>query len=210
MDPKTGLLPQFGPVFGFDNMSFTWSTGKKSYVCDTTVNLMMMHYRKVNRKVRIKCEILVRKNNGSRVRMLLTADDDTWYYLDFRGGSGRGYNRLSLKSSNSDFMQTLASIDIKERRSRSKNMEYVVAPDSYMDKFLENFGLDRIPEDAYAEAAAEDILEGIDLGTEESTPEETEEEAAEEAAAEEAASEEAENGEAEKGESSEASTEEDE
>ncbi|MCI5776641.1 MAG: hypothetical protein MR215_03290 [Bacteroidales bacterium] len=210
MDPKTGLLPQFGPVFGFDNMSFTWSTGKKSYVCDTTVNLMMMHYRKVNRKVRIKCEILVRKNNGSRVRMLLTADDDTWYYLDFRGGSGRGYNRLSLKSSNPDFMQTLASIDIKERRSRSKNMEYVVAPDSYMDKFLENFGLDRVPEDAYAEAAAEDILEGIDLGTEESTPEETEEEAAEEAAAEEAASEEAENGEAEKGESSEASTEEDE
>ena len=53
-------------------------------------------------------------------------------------------------------------------------MEYVVAPDSYMDKFLENFGLDRIPEDAYAEAAAEDILEGIDLGSESETQNEAE------------------------------------
>lgn len=186
MDPKTGLMPQFGPVFGFDNMSFTWSTGKKSYVCDTTVNLMMMHYRKVNRKVRIKCEILVRKNNGSRVRMLLTADDDTWYYIDFRGGSGRGYNRLSLKSSNSDFMQTLASIDMKERRSRSKNMEYVVAPDSYMDKFIQNFGLNHVPDDAYAEAAAEDILEGIEISPDAQSSEESEPETEEEVVSEDA------------------------
>ena len=186
MDPKTGLMPQFGPVFGFDNMSFTWSTGKKSYVCDTTVNLMMMHYRKVNRKVRLKCEILVRKNNGSRVRMLLTADDDTWYYIDFRGGSGRGYNRLSLKSSNSDFMQTLASIDMKERRSRSKNMEYVVAPDSYMDKFIQNFGLNHVPDDAYAEAAAEDILEGIEISPDAQSSEESEPETEEEVVSEDA------------------------
>ena len=39
-------------------------------------------------------------------------------------------------------------------------MEYVMAPDSYMDKFIENFGLDHIPADAYAEAEAEDILDG--------------------------------------------------
>lgn len=161
LDPKTGLLPDLGPVFGFDKMLFTWSTGKKSYVCDTTVNLMMMRYRKVNRKVNVKCEILVRKNNGSRVRMLITADNDTWYYLDYRGNTGRGYNRLSMKSSNPDFMQTVTSIDLKLRRDRSHNMEYVMAPDSYMDKFIENFGLNHVPADAYAEAEAEDIMDGV-------------------------------------------------
>ena len=160
LDKATGLLPTFGPVFAFDGMQFTWSTEKKSYVCDTTVNLMMMHYRKVYRKVKIQCEMLVRKGNGSRVRMLLKADNDTWYYLDYRGGSGRGYNRLSLKSSNPDLMQTVSSIDMKYRRDRGRNMEYVMAPDSYMDKFIENFGLDHIPADAYAEAEAEDILDG--------------------------------------------------
>ena len=161
LDPKTGLLPSYGPVFAFDKLNFTWSTGKKSYVCDTTVNLMSMRYRKVNRKVNLKCEILVRKGNGSRIRFLLTADKDTWYYIDYRGTSGRDYNRLSLKSSNPDFHQTLTSIDLKLRRDRSHNTEYIIAPDSYMDKFLANFGLDNVPTDAYADAAADDIIDGL-------------------------------------------------
>lgn len=161
LDPQTNMLPSFGPVFGMDGMNFTWSTGKKSYVCDTTVNLMMMHYRKVYRKVKVQCEILVRKNNGSRVRMLLKPDADTWYYIDFRGGSGRGYNRLNLLSSNPELSQTVLAIDMKERRDRSRNMEYSIAPESYYEKFLENFGLDRIPDDAYAEAEAEDIMDGV-------------------------------------------------
>ncbi len=184
LDPKTGLLPNIGPVFGFDKMVFTWSTGKKSYVCDTTVNLMMMRYRKVNRKVNVKCEILVRKNNGSRVRMLITADNDTWYYLDYRGSTGRGYNRLSMKSSNPYFMQTVTSIDLKLRRDRSHNMEYVMAPDSYMDKFIENFGLDHVPVDAYAEAEAEDIMDGIVESDDNSQSYEEEEEVEESEASE--------------------------
>ena len=40
-------------------------------------------------------------------------------------------------------------------------MEYVMAPDSYMDKFIENFGLNHVPADAYAEAEAEDIMDGV-------------------------------------------------
>lgn len=172
-DPKTHMMRDEGPVFTFDNVQLTWSTPKKSYVCDTTVNLMMMHYNPIYRKVKLQAEYFVRKGGGSRVRMIMTLDEDTWYYIDFRGGLGRGYDRLSVRSSNPDVVQTIGQIDIRDRRNRARSTENLIATEDYLNKFIANFGLNNIPEDAYAQADTEDILDGKVENEDETEEEET-------------------------------------
>lgn len=68
-------------------------------------------------------------------------------------------------------------------------MEYVMAPDSYMDKFIENFGLNHVPVDAYAEAEAEDIMDGVVESDDNSQSYEEEEEESEDSEYEEEESE---------------------
>ena len=174
-DPKTKLMLDNGPALTFDGMMLTWSTEKKCYVCDTTVNLMMMHYNPIYRKVKMQAEFFVRKNGGSRVRMKMTIDPETWYYIDFRSGMGHGYDRLSVRSSNPDVVQTIGTIDIRDRRNRSRSTECLIASEDYLNKFMEGFGLNNIPDDAYAQADTEDIMDGKmpDEETETSEEEET-------------------------------------
>lgn len=183
-DPKTHMMLDEGPVLSMDGVQLTWSTPKKSYVCDTTVNLMMMHYNPVFRKVKLQAEYFVRKGGGSRVRMLLTFDQDTWYYIDFRGGQDRT-NELRVRSSNSEVGQTLTRLDLSDRRDRSRNTVNKYDMGEKMEKFLAGFGLNNIPDDAYAQADAEDIIDGksVDYVDEEEVvteEEETTEEATEE------------------------------
>lgn len=171
-DPKTKMMLDNGPVLTMDGVQLTWSTPKKSYVCDTTVNLMMIHYLPVYKKVKLQAEYFVRKGGGSRVRMILTFDPDTWYYIDFRGDQG-GWNKLSVRSSNPDVTQTLGRIDTRDRQDRSRSTRNLIAQENYMQTFIDNFGLNHIPDDAYAQAEAEDIIEGG--GEYEETEEEAEE-----------------------------------
>lgn len=193
-NPKTRLMLDNGPLLSMDGVQLTWSTPKKSYVCDTTVNLMMIHYLPVYRKVKLQAEYFVRKNGGSRVRMKMSFDNDTWYYIDFRSGHGRK-NELSVRSSNPDVGQALTRIDIGDRTDRSRNTVNLYDLGSKMDKFMEGFGLNNIPNDAYAQADAEDIINGITEEDMEETEKEAEEE--DEAATEEENNKEEENSEEE-------------
>lgn len=159
-NPKTHLMLDNGPVLSMDGVQLTWSTPKKSYVCDTTVNLMMIHYLPVYRKVRLQAEYFTRKGGGSRIRMILTFDKDTWYYLDF--GRGKGWHELRIRASNPEVGQMLTSTDISDRRDRSRNtVNLYDTGGSIMERFVSGFGLDNIPDDAYAQADAEDILNGL-------------------------------------------------
>ena len=186
LDPKTGLIAMDGPVFTFDNLALTWSTPKRSYVCDTTVNLMMMKYSNINRKVKIKAEFLAKKNGGSRIRMQMTLDSDKWYYFDFKTGVNGKNNRLSMLSSNPDFFQMVEGIDLSARRERSRNTENIIAPNSYRDNFLSTFGLNYIPDDPYRDpdemtgTNAEQENEAENADNEEAEEDEEEEEETEE------------------------------
>jgi hypothetical protein len=148
-DYNVAPLPADGPVFTFDKFQMTWSTEKRSYVCDTTVNLMMMKYCKVCRKVKIQAEFLLKKNKGSRIKMLLSMDGGKWYFFDYRLKDG--YNTTSVLSSNPDLALAIEEKQVKLRRDRSRDAMYQVAPQEYLDYFKENFGLNHIPADPYGE-----------------------------------------------------------
>lgn len=133
-------LPEDGSIFTFDNVDMLWYTPKKAYICDTTVNLMLMRDRSVNRKVRLQSEFVVRKS-GSYVDMVITADNDTWIYIGYKNGN------VQITTSDKDFNDSLQRIDPKERRDKSRGTIYTFAPDSRRKRFLANFGVKNVPQD---------------------------------------------------------------
>lgn len=133
LDPKTNLLSaSFGELFTFDKVAMTWLTQEKAYVCDTTVNLMMMRSRSVNKKVRIKAEFIAQKT-GPRVCMQISAGDDFWIYLYYK----RGW--LQILSSDSEFNSALQTIPASDRSSKSQGIRYTLSPESNRKRFLTNF-----------------------------------------------------------------------
>lgn len=160
VDPKTKeeYLPDdnFSPTFTFSDFNVSWCTSKRAWICDTTVNIMMMHHRNVNRTVRIKSEMRIFKDNTD-FEMHITFDDDTWLYIRF-------YNKLFLYSSASDFNKAI--IDLKSRRVSQGNKKQV-------QKFLTNFGCDS--DEPMAQEPSEDEEEQEDNGeTEAEKPEDEE------------------------------------
>lgn len=132
-EPKK-MLPEFGSIFTFDNVQLLWHTPKRAYICDTTVNLMLMRDKSVNRKVRMQSEYVVRKT-GSSIDMLLTIDNDTWMFLGYKNGN------VQIITSDKDFNDALQKIDPKDRRSKERGSIYTFAPDSRRKRFLANFGV---------------------------------------------------------------------
>lgn len=135
-DKETGLLPSGDGswLFTFDDISMLWNTPKKAYICDTTVNLMMIRERSVHRKVHMKAEFTCKKA-GSSFNILLTAGD-SWYFFGFKG------QYMRVLSSNKDFNTTLQKIEQKDRRARIAGTvyQYALAPDSQRKNFLKQFG----------------------------------------------------------------------
>ncbi len=154
LDKETNLLPETGAMFTFDNMELLWNTPKRSYICDTTVNLLMIRGLNVNKQVHIKSEFMSRKT-GSTVDIYMTFDDK-WYYFGYRTGN------LQVLSSNSEFNTALQRIDPKERRSKLRGIYYTLAPDSKRKRFLANFGpkTEALPDDADTETTEpEEVLD---------------------------------------------------
>ncbi|MCF0189893.1 MAG: hypothetical protein HUJ96_01395 [Marinilabiliaceae bacterium] len=128
-NPKTEeqLLPEEdSPTFTFSDVLFHWQTAHRSWVCDTTVNLMMMHNRNVNRQIRLKCEIKIFKDN-SDMNMYLDLGDDTWLFLRFK-------NKLFLYSSDADFNRAI--VEAKNKRMSQGNKKYVL---KWLSDFENNY-----------------------------------------------------------------------
>ncbi|MDO4461260.1 MAG: hypothetical protein Q4C30_02000 [Bacteroidia bacterium] len=129
VDPKTKeeYLPDdnYSPTFTFSDFNLYWCTSKRAWMCDTVVNIMMMHNRNVNRIVRIKSEMRIFKDNTD-MEMHISFDGDSWIYLRF-------YNKLFMYSSDHDFNKAI--IDLKSKRVSQGNKKQV-------QKFLTNFGCD--------------------------------------------------------------------
>lgn len=139
-DEKTGmLLTKDGPAFVFDGLDMTWSDAKKSWVCDTMVNLISMRHRKVFRKVKIQSEVFM-KRNSSVLRMLMRFDSEKWYYIELSKPQKTALVRLW---SYSDEFNALVGDKLESDRGyRSKT---VACKDSQRkDMFLQGFGLDNI------------------------------------------------------------------
>jgi hypothetical protein len=152
------LLPDYGSIFTLDNVALLWNTPKKAYICDTTVNLMLMRDKSVNKKVRLQSEFVVRKS-GSWVDMVITADADTWIYIGYKNGN------VQITTSNKDFNDALQKIDPKERRDKSRGSIYTFAPDSRRKRFLANFGVKKVSDVPSEEAEDQnDEAEGGEEG----------------------------------------------
>jgi hypothetical protein len=152
------MLPDYGSIFTLDNVALLWNTPKKAYICDTTVNLMLMRDKSVNKKVRLQSEFVVRKS-GSWVDMVITADADTWIYIGYKNGN------VQITTSNKDFNDALQKIDPKERRDKSRGSIYTFAPDSRRKRFLANFGVKKVSDVPSEEAEDQnDEAEGGEEG----------------------------------------------
>ena len=141
------VLPETGPLFTFDNVEWIWHTPKKAYIADTTVNLMMMRGRNVNRKVHIKCELVSRKV-GSSLTMLVESGQD-WFFFAFRNAN------MQVLTSDKEFNQALMAIDPADRRNKSRGIQYTLAPDSKRKTFLRQFGIQTTQAEAGADADAD-------------------------------------------------------
>lgn len=147
---KEQLLPAEGSIFTFNNLIFRWYTPKKAYICDTTVNLMMMRNRNVLRKVKMQAEFVNRANpTQSKFTILLSFGNDHWYYFRYMG------NTMMVLSSSADFNQKLQTIPGRDRRSRKYT--YTLAPGSQRKKFLEQFGINEV----------NDVVDDTEIETEE-------------------------------------------
>lgn len=161
LDPKTKLLNSFGELFTFDNVMMTWLTQEKAYICDTTVNLMLMRGRSVNKKVRVKAEFIAQKT-GPRVCMQISAGSDFWLYLYYKKGW------LQVLSSDSEFNSALQSIPAGDRSSKSRGMRYTFSPESNRKRFLTNFATKTV---LLAELQFDSDEENPDADEEKETPE---------------------------------------
>lgn len=148
VDPKTKqeYLPDdnYSPTFTFSDFNLSWCTTKRAWICDTTVNIMMMHNRNVNRTVRIKSEMRIFKDNTD-MEMHISFDEDSWVYMRF-------YNKLFMYSSDPEFNKAI--IDLKSRRVSQGNKKQV-------QKFLTNFGCD-FEGDGNDQPSEDDESEGND------------------------------------------------
>ena len=150
---KELLLPVDGSIFTFNNLIFRWYTPKKAYICDTTVNLVMMRNRNVLRKVKLKAEFVNRATpTQSKFTMLISFGDDHWYYFRYMA------NTMMVLSSSAEFNQKLQAIPGRDRRVRKYT--YTLAPGSQRKKFLEQFGINDIeiaPEEVETEEEVSEI-----------------------------------------------------
>ncbi len=131
LEEKTQLLPSVGKLFTFDNVALTWLTQEKAYICDTTVNLMLMRDRNVCRKANIKAEFIAQKT-GPRVCMQITTGD-FWIYLYYK----RGW--LQVITSDKEFNDALQRTPSGDRASKSRGIRYTFSPESNRKRFLTNF-----------------------------------------------------------------------
>ena len=117
--------------------------------------------------------------------MLLTFDDSKWYYIEYHGNRGSGYNKMFIKTSNNEVMDLINNADKRDKRDRAKRVELATATDEMLAYFNNNFGLNHIPSNPYAEyeITSSDIdqdEEDLPAEPEQEEPEEEEEEEAEE------------------------------
>lgn len=138
LDKETQLLPETGSLLTIDNVELLWNTPKQAYICDTTVNLMMMRGRNLNKKVRMKAEYVCKKT-GSTIDIELSFGNE-FYYFSYRAGN------MQVLSSNKEFNQALQKIDVADRRDKQSGLTYTLAPDSRRKRFLANFGAKKSPQ----------------------------------------------------------------
>lgn len=111
VDKKTKLLPDNFELFTFDNVAMTWLTSEKAYVVDTTVNLMMVRGRNINKKVRLKGELVATTQSRGvfpLLYLMMTTDDGFWLYMNLMRDPTNKKWTMNIRSSDEEFNELLA------------------------------------------------------------------------------------------------------
>lgn len=146
-------LPDVGDLFTFSNINMVWNHAKKCYVVDGEADLAMMRHRNVNKKVKVKAEI-VRSRVGNSIDWYLEVDDQ-WFYFAYKNGT------MHTLSSVKEFNTLVQQLKPEERKFKGgiggKSSIYILSPDSKRKRFLQNFGGD-VPaaDDQETEGVAEE------------------------------------------------------
>ena len=139
LDPKKQLLPTNGDLFTFDNVDLTWLTSEKAYICDGTVNLMMMHERNVNKKVHLTAEFIASNKSVGlvpRIYMKISTDDGYWLYINLLHYPTTKKWVLNMRSSDDEFNEYLSQNPV---RSGGYNCIRVEENDKKFMNFRDNF-----------------------------------------------------------------------
>lgn len=132
---EDGKIPETGDLFTFSNVDMAWSHTKKCYFIDGEADLAMIRHRNVNKKVKLKAE-LVRSKAGSSIDMIIEVGDQ-WFYFGYKNGT------MNVLSSIKEFNTQLQQIKPEDRKIKGglggKSYTYVLAPDSRRKRFIQNF-----------------------------------------------------------------------
>lgn len=142
-------LPDEGNLFTFSNLDMSWNHAKKCYVVDGEADLAMMRGRQVNKKVKVKAEI-VRSRVGNSIDWYLEVDDQ-WFYFAYKNGT------MHTLSSVKEFNTLIQQLKPEERKFKGgiggKSSIYILSPDSKRKRFLQKFSGEASPEEEPEEEA---------------------------------------------------------
>ncbi|MGV8828603.1 MAG: hypothetical protein ACWA6U_09805 [Breznakibacter sp.] len=136
-------LPDDGNLFTFSNLDMSWNHARKCYVVDGVADLAMMRSRNVNKKVKVKAEIL-RSRVGNSIDWYLEVDDQ-WFYFAYKNGT------MHALSSVKEFNTLLQQLKPEDRKFKGglggKSSIYILSPDSKRKRFLQKFNGEASPAD---------------------------------------------------------------
>nr|WP_321410637.1 hypothetical protein [uncultured Carboxylicivirga sp.] len=120
----------------FSNIDFIWDSGERAFRADGEVDLAYLKEYIVNRKAKVKAEIM-RKRSGNSLDMYIEFDENTWVYFTYKNGM------MQTLSSNKEYNQIVQALKADDRKQNvgigEKSFTFIMAPESKKSRFLDRF-----------------------------------------------------------------------
>nr|WP_319398049.1 hypothetical protein [uncultured Carboxylicivirga sp.] len=116
----------------FSNIDFVWNSAERSYRADGDADLAYLKDYIVNKKVKVKAE-LMSKRSGNSLDMYIEFDDNSWVYFTYKN------NMMQTVSSNKEYNQKVQGLKADERKQKGEAYTFIMAPESKKARFLKRF-----------------------------------------------------------------------
>lgn len=123
-------------LFVFDDLKWRWDVESKSYIADGDAILYWTQNRIINRKYKIKANIVFSRS-GNTMNFLIEGKDNLYYFFSYRNGM------MQTRSSNESYNNSIQTVDAKVRKMKvgigEQSYSFILSPQSRMNSFLRIF-----------------------------------------------------------------------
>lgn len=120
-------------LLAVDNINWTWSQNRRSYIADSEAFVAWVGNKPVNRKVIVKAEIAFSRA-GNSIDFYIEPTKGRYYYFSYRNGV------MNTRSSDPQYNTHVQNLKPEERRPKNKIIDksyyFTLAPESRLKRFL--------------------------------------------------------------------------